>query len=174
MNTDSTEVWKEVKDFEVRFWISSYGRLKSHDIRRNTIKILSCYVDSQGYYQATLRMKPLKKKVRIHTLVAEHFLFKPDIEGRITVNHKDGNKLNNRVENLEWISAKDNCLHAVEMGLHDLKGSKHHQAKITEDNVREMRSLYPLFTHKQLAEMYGLARRNVGDIINRVTWPHVV
>lgn len=60
--TEEIEIWKEIKDFEGRFWISSFGRLKSHDHRKNTIKILSPYIDSQGYYQATLRHKTIKEK----------------------------------------------------------------------------------------------------------------
>lgn len=105
--------------------------------------------------------------------MGETFLVKPTLPGRWTINHKDGNKLNNHVTNVEWILAKDNCLHAVEIGLHDLKGSKHPLSKITENDVIQIRKLASTNTHKEIAALYGLGRRNVGDIINHVTWKHV-
>lgn len=168
------EIWKEIKDFEGRFWISNCGRLKSHDLRKNTIKIVAGYIDSCGYYQATLRNKPLKRKVRVHTLVAENFLESSCLDEKLVVNHIDGNKLNNNVSNLERVTLKENCAHAVATGLHDLKGSKHPNSKLTEKDVREIRTLYPVFTQKEIAEKFGICRRQVGDIINRVNWAHVV
>lgn len=167
------ELWKEVKNFEGRFWISNHGRIKSNDLRKHTIKILKCYIDSLGYYQAQLRKKPICRKVRIHTLVGEYFVIKPISEIKLVINHKDGNKLNNYFMNLEWTTPKGNSDHAVATGLHDLKGSKHPNAKLTEDDVRAIRKLYPSHTQKEIAVKFGICRRQAGDIINRVNWGHV-
>lgn len=117
LHNSSEEIWKEVKDFEGRYFISNSGRLRSINGTNKGETILACYLDSTGYYSATLRKVPLKRKVRIHTLVAEHFLINPHLTVRQTVNHIDGNKLNNHVSNLEWISAKENVVHATKMGL---------------------------------------------------------
>lgn len=168
------EKWESVKDFEGRFWISSYGRLRSHDLRKNTIKILPCYIDNLGYLQTTLRMKPLKRKVRIHTLVAEHFLINPELPVRQTVNHIDGNKLNNRVSNLEWISAKENCSHAVRIGLYDIKGSNHPASKVNESQVIEMRRLFSTgVSSKEISIKFNLSAKNTRDIVNKRSWKHV-
>jgi hypothetical protein len=168
------ETWKEVKNFEGRYWVSSLGRLKSHDLRKNTIKILPCWIDSTGYYHATLRKNPLKRSVRIHTLVAEHFLTNPYLTVRQTVNHKDGNKLNNNIKNLEWCSAGDNCHHAARLGLM-AKGSHHSQSKLNEKQVVKIRELFSQgsFTQKALGMKFGVSRRSIGDIVNRKLWLHV-
>jgi hypothetical protein len=167
----NVEVWKDVINFEGRYWISSHGRLKSHDHRKNTIKIIACYVDCLGYLNTELNWKPQIRKVRVHTLVAEHFIKKP--KDNYWVNHIDGNKLNNNVTNLEWVEPSYNCFHARQIGLNNHKGSNHTHSKITEAQVKEIRSLAKEKTHKEIANKYGLNRRNVGDIINRVTWKHV-
>jgi hypothetical protein len=91
----------------------------------------------------------------------------------MTVNHKDGNKLNNYYRNLEWIESRKNTEHAVEIGLMDFKGEKHPHAKLTESDVLKIRSLYPQYKQKVIASMFGVCRRQVGDIINRKNWSHI-
>lgn len=169
------EIWKDVKGFEGRFSISSFGRLMSHNGRLKGSHILTPAIDILGYYMTNLRSAPVNRKVRIHTLVAENFLINPHLSVRQTVNHIDGNKLNNRVDNLEWISAAENCAHAVRIGLYDIKGSKHPAAKVNENEVLEMRSLSDneCVSARVLAISYGLSRRNVNDIVKRRLWNHV-
>ena len=101
------ETWKDIKGYEGLYQISNLGRVKS--LKRNgTIKqdrILKQYIDKYGYCYVGLRNKNIKK-FKIHRLVAESF-----IQNRCNlaqINHKDENKKNNKVENLEWCSAKYN------------------------------------------------------------------
>ena len=104
------EVWKKVDGYGDKYWISSYGRMK---VKGYGIK--SVRVNSKGY--AYFRMKWENRVYRkpIHRFVAEYFIEKPI--GKDYVNHIDGNKLNNRVENLEWCTMEENQAHAYKNNL---------------------------------------------------------
>lgn len=160
-----------VNKFESRFWISDHGRIISYG-GRVQISILSPHLDCLGYYAATLRMTPLKRKCRVHQLVGEHYcpmVYVP--EKRMTWNHKDGDKLNNYYLNLEFITIGENVRHAVETGLFDAKGENHFNSKLTENQVREIRLLRTTgLTHEEIGKRFGICRRQAGDIINRVNW----
>jgi hypothetical protein len=169
------EIWKDVKGFEGRFKISNIGNVLSINGRYKGDRLLTPCLDTEGYYVTDLRMTPIKRRVRIHSLVAEHFIDKPEGLNYPCVNHKDGNKINNHFSNLEWVSKKDNCIHAVDTGLHDQKGSKHHNSKLTESEVIEMRNLYNEFTirHRAICVLYGVTREQARDVINRKNWKHI-
>lgn len=78
-------------------------------------RFLQPVVDTTGYPIVTLVNKQGKFKKSIHRLLAEHFL--PNPEGKPQVNHKDGDKTNYTLDNLEWVTAKENSIHAVQVGL---------------------------------------------------------
>lgn len=106
-----SEIWKDIKGFEGLYQISNGGRIKS--LRKSTkhfnqpFHYLSPTVSNTGYYQVTLYKTPKsKKKFLVHRLVATHFL--PNPENYPCVNHKDENKLNNNIENLEWCTYQYN------------------------------------------------------------------
>jgi hypothetical protein len=104
------ENWKAVKGYEGLYEVSDKGRVKG--LKRN--RILKNIVDSLGYVRVSLCKENKPKAHKIHRLVAEHFL-KPS-EYKV-VNHIDGNKENNSVENLEWCNASQNRKHACDTGL---------------------------------------------------------
>lgn len=169
-NAMTDERFVPVKNFETRFWISDFGRIVSHDHRKNTIKFLSCSIDKEGYYATQLRMKPENRKVRVHILVAEHFVEKND-PSHIVVNHLLGVQLNNYFKDLEWTTYGDNIKHAVKIGLFNIKGERHPLSKLKEVDVLKIRSLYSEgLTQKNIAKLYGICRRQAGDIINRKNW----
>lgn len=168
------EIWKDVNGFEGRFKISNFGRILSLNGRLKRDIILTPSIDCLGYRALTLRKTPLKRKVRVHTLVGEHFLVNPHLKVRQTINHIDGNKLNNHVSNLEWISAAENCAHAVRIGLYNIKGSKHPQAKVNEEQVLEMRKMHDEgYTSTQIANKFGISPRNTRDIVSKRLWKHI-
>lgn len=106
----NTEIWKPIQDIP-SYEISSFGR-----VRNKKGKVFKTYIQNSGYENIKIHSKDIDKRHRqIHRLVAEAFLPNPD--GKKYVNHKDGNKLNNTVENLEWCTCSENILHARVTGL---------------------------------------------------------
>ena len=95
------EIWKEIKDYEGLYQVSNLGRVKS------STKILKNRLSKRGYYIVTLYKNGKSTTKWVHRLVAEAFIPNPD--NLPQVNHKDEDKLNNRVDNLEWCTAKYNC-----------------------------------------------------------------
>lgn len=165
-----------ITNFEGRFWISDHGRIMSHDHRKDTISFLNPAVDGPGYYNTQLRMKPINKRVRVHVLVGEHFCEMVPVYGhRMVWNHKDGNKLNNHYTNIEYVTMLHNSQHAVRTGLFDRKGVKHHNVKITEEMVLQMRQMRKEgMIYKDIAIKFGIGRRHAADVVNGVCWGWLV
>lgn len=118
------EIWKDIKGYENEYQVSNIGRIRSLDRykyqngrygqiqRLYRGKILKFDQDKDGYFTVKLRHKVFH---RVHRLVAQTFLENP--ENKNTVNHKDGNKKNNCINNLEWATEKENTQHAHKTGL---------------------------------------------------------
>ena len=123
------EKWKEVRGYP-KYKVSSYGNVLSKPQENNRYRyerMLTAHVTTKGYRQTSLYSKDNPRRVvRIHRLVAEHFI--PNPENKKQVNHRDGDKANNRVDNLEWATNEENMAHAVKMGL--FKTKKHYKASI--------------------------------------------
>lgn len=126
-------MWKEIPGFDGLYFANENGQIKSADRQRKIVsngkqffytrkgKILNPCLNNNGYYCVSISDKNQKERVYVvHRLVAKTFLENP--ENKPQINHKDGNKLNNSVENLEWVTAKENIDHAFLTGLN--KGSK--------------------------------------------------
>lgn len=116
------EIWKDIKGFEGKYQISNFGRVKSLErqiiptspyqkSKRCRTRILKICIGAHGYFHVSLS----GRKYCIHRLLAETFIENPD--NLKCVNHKDGNKLNNSLNNLEWCSHSYNNIHAFELGL---------------------------------------------------------
>lgn len=110
------EIWKKVKDYEGLYEVSNLGRVRSLP-RNGTIpepRIMKIGKDKDGYGVVTLRNTKRCTK-RVHRLIANAFL--PNPYNKPQINHKDGNKLNNIIDNLEWATGSENILHAKRVGL---------------------------------------------------------
>lgn len=123
------ELWKDIEGFEGYYQISNKGNVRSvnrfdgvHDRQGSQIRQ---NLKHNGYLQVGLRKHGKRKWFGVHRLVAIHFIENPD--NKPQVNHIDGNKLNNTVENLEWVTGRENQRHAIKMGLRDNmpKGENH-------------------------------------------------
>ncbi len=106
------EIWKDIKGWEGVYQISNHGRLRSFK-KEPGGRILSIKNAKGDYLAVILQNKTRKRHVRIHVLVAEAFIPRPP--DKKEVNHKDGNKQNNKVSNLEWVTPSENVRHAVKM-----------------------------------------------------------
>ncbi len=106
------EVWKDIAGYEGLYQISNYGRVKS--FKGKVPRILSTCDDTKGYPKVTLGKDGEQKTYLIHVLVAQTFIPNPD--NLPVVHHRDHNKHNNHVENLEWVTYKQNLAYAYAAG----------------------------------------------------------
>lgn len=176
MHTLKNEEWRivNIEGFE-RYKVSNYGRVMS-PIKGGTI-FSGKRMHRKGYPVVRL-VNPLKpglpKTFFVHRLVGLTFIDNPDNYPQI--NHKDCNKMNNHVSNLEWCTNKMNAHHAIANGIFakPLRGEDHMRAKLTELQVLEIRDLFALgYTRRELAEKYNTKPSNIKDIVLRRSWKHI-
>ena len=117
MSDNLGEAWRPVTQSGEKYWVSSTGRA-----RKNTGKILLTSVGKRGYPCVNITVDKKTRLRTVHRLVAEAFILNP--ESKPQVNHIDGNKQNNHIENLEWSTPRENLLHARITGLHKSDGQK--------------------------------------------------
>ena len=101
------EIWKDIPNYEGLYQISNYGRIKSY--KQHNARLMSLSPNRYGYVEKQLYKNNKYESKRIHRLVAEAFI--PNPNNLPEVNHKDGNKQNNTVHNLEWCTTKENNWH---------------------------------------------------------------
>jgi hypothetical protein len=120
------ELWLPAKGHESFLIVSTYGNVirkakeQKHwqggiSTRKETMCKTSLTCKKRGYKQVKYGSNYIRKSVLVHRLVAETFI--PLIDGKDFINHKDGNKLNNNITNLEWCTLKENAIHSVKTGL---------------------------------------------------------
>ena len=144
------EEWKYVEGYGRRYLVSTHGRVMS--LAHGPVRILKSGTNGRGYQHVRLYEKDGRDKSEIvHILVAKAFI--PNPEWKRCINHKDGNKGNNFVDNLEWVSHSENMLHAYDTGLrkpkHHWNGRKH-----TEELKEKMRESHRERHKKRLPEPY--------------------
>lgn len=162
------EKWKDVKNHEGLYQVSSYGNVKSLGRLRNnqwgitkrftSESIISTQLSKDGYPTLKLSVNGISKRFRVHRLVAEAFI--PNPKNKPQVNHINGIKTDNRVENLEWCTQAENQLHASEMGLRKTKLSKDDIIMIRKDNR----------TLDTISKDFNISFQTVSEIKNRKIW----
>lgn len=133
-------------------------------IAKRNGKALKGQPNSKGY----LRVAIGKKRYFVHRLVAERYV--PNPENKPQVNHKNGDKTDNRADNLEWITNAENRAHAVENGL-QIHGSKCPWAKLTEEDVAIIKASDE--PRKALADRFGVSVTTISGIRSGRTWKTV-
>ena len=110
---------------------------------------------------------------KLHRALAITFIPNPD--GLPQVNHKDGDKFNYNLDNLEWCTASDNVIHSYKTGLASNKGSRHPQSLLCEEEVLEIKSLIRLYnpSNLTLAEKFGVHHSTISKIRRGHLWGHV-
>lgn len=146
---DDKEIWKNVKGYETKYKVSSHGRVKS--ITYN--KIMNCVSLRSGYKSVGFG----KKHFKIHRIVAITFIENND-KTKTAVNHKDGNKLNNHVNNLEWVSIKENNKHAYDIGLNKLTKRAVHQMDLEGNIIATFESM------KEAKEKTGIPDSSISNV----------
>jgi len=171
------EMWKDVVGYEGVYQVSSFGRVKRVKAASGTHidKVLTPFRQTCGYLVVHLCHKRKRATCLVHRLVALAFLPPSD---KSQINHKNGDKTNNRLDNLEWATPKENIQHAYAVlgrKPSQPKGEENRNAKLTVQQVRQVRTLYATdnYSHRALADMYGVSSHTIGRILRCEAWQHV-
>lgn len=168
--TPAPERWLPVVGWEGWYEVSDQGRVHrvAARARVRTGGMLAAFTDRKGYRRVQLSQAGRRKYIRVHQLVSQAFL-DPAPAG-YEVNHRDGDKGNNRPSNLEWVTRKANMEHAIRTGLMRTPGLGHGSRKLTPRQVIEIRQLQETLRPSQLAARFGISDTHVRDIVARRRW----
>lgn len=179
------EKWKPVKGYEGLYEVSSLGRIKSLSKRVDSgkchrsypEKILKPGKDSKGYLRVVLSDYNHKSHTyKLHRLVAEAFI--PNPKKLPEVNHIDGNKANDSVDNLEWIGRSDNLKHAYKNALKSVKGAKNPAAKLTAEQVVFIKAHFIPRDNEYgcvpLSKKFNVHRKTISRVVNGTSWKGAV
>ena len=161
------ELWRQIKNYEGLYDISSSGRVYSHI----TDKFLSASRVA-NHYEAVALYKNKKPSSRmVHLLVAEAFLPRDSFNKQ--VNHIDGNKYNNEVINLEWVTPAENSKHAIETGLFNPRGEGQWGSIQKEKDVIDILNQYGFEKTEKIAHKYGVTPSTITAITTGKNWKHL-
>jgi hypothetical protein len=175
--------WKPVVEYEGLYEVSNFGEIRSLDrfIKKSPSgrmafvhgKIIKQFACNERYLKVSLSKNGNAKTHRVARVVASVFLDNKDSKGQ--VNHKDGNRFNNKADNLEWATQEENMRHAVKAGLHPPQiGEDHGCAILNEDDVRKIRTLVQKgIGYRPLGAMFGVDHSTIYRIVHRKTWVHI-
>ena len=157
------EIWKDIEGYEGLYQVSNLGKVKSLNYNKTgKEKELRFNNNGTGYIQVGLTKNKEHKKFLVHRLVAKTFI--PNIDNKTFINHIDGNKKNNDVNNLEWCTKSENQLHAYRTGLIDkrkqserMKGENHfnYGKQLSEETRRKISEGNKGKRTKELNHNYG-------------------
>lgn len=176
----TVEEWRVIPGSDGLYCASNLGRIRSEPTAmqhagRQRGRILTCCRDTKGYPQFQMYMLDGRKiRMKVHRAVAITFLGQRPASAQI--NHISGDKSDNRVTNLEYVSCRENIRHGWAMGLfraEHCRGEANCGAKLTTQDVKQIRALHPGLTLSQLAGLFGVTKENISQIVRRRTWKHV-
>lgn len=175
------QVWADVKGYEGVYQVSNKGLVRSLPRKTNNNhpvpERLMALRNKGGYASVLLSLDSDSKEGSVHRLVATAFLVRP--EGKPLVNHKDGNKRNNCWWNLEWVTAKENCEHAIANNLiparpsQDLKSRRRRKKSLskphlTDEDVKKVQRTLELCINR-LAIKYSVKPSNIRGIAKKLS-----
>lgn len=170
LDLTETLTWKPYifNEKETMYEVSDLGIVRN----KNSKVILNGSPDKRGYIMLTLHIDGKSRSTLLHRIVAKTFIPNPD--NKPTVNHKDGNKRNNAVSNLEWATHQENIIHALRTGLRDLRGTRAISNKYSEKQVRDMCELLQKgYSMKDAAELLNVNINLARRILYFGKWAHI-
>jgi hypothetical protein len=160
--------FREIEGYEGRYIIHFKGIIYSSA----TGKPLSQHINRHGYKTVSLYNGVKQRTFKVHRLVAETFLGYYAVPNKhLQVNHIDGIKTNNDVNNLEFVTRSENAKHAYRLGLQCKKGINNGRSSLDELDVKTIRSSDK--TVAQLAEHYEVSKSTINRAKNGTTWSHI-
>lgn len=171
----TTELWKDIKNYEAIYQVSDHGqirRLKGYRCKKQRL-LKPKYVNK--YPSVDLCNNGLSKNYRMHTLVLNTFIgHKPK---GMECRHLDGNPVNNKLSNLKWGTHSENQQDSIKHGTFfhpDNRGEKHNMVKLTDTKVMEIRYLLILgISHVQIAKQFNVNPSTISHINTCKTWKHL-
>ena len=167
------EIWKDIKGHEGLYQVSNLGRIKSF-CKRYPRELANTISKNTGYAFVTLCKNKQRKNFAVHGLIARAFILNP--EHKPFVNHKDGNKLNNNIKNLEWVTPSENAQHTFDIGL-SKSGSESPKAKFTKEEVKLIRKIYKSgdthYGSVAIAKKFNVNKNTIRRMVNYQTYKDV-
>lgn len=163
------EFFKDIPNYENHYQISNLGNVKS--FKKNKEKLLVPVKCRKGYLNIKLSIDGKPKTYKIHRLVL--LAFKPDENFKVAqINHINGIKTDNRVENLEWCDQFHNMQHAIKTGLRTGNiGSINGRAKLCEKQIPVIRELYKLFKNYSLiGRLFKVSHQTIERVVKNTAW----
>lgn len=170
-NCITNEIWKDIADYEGLYQVSNLGRVKrigsGSGATSGRIKTPSDH--NAGYSSVALYKNNKERAFLIHRLVAHAFI--GNIDG-LDVNHINGDKRDNRLENLEIVTRKQNISHAIMTGLMIVGGEHNPQSKLTWDQVYAIRAKYikGIYGYKKLSKEFGITPGAIRSVVKGRRW----
>lgn len=173
LDFSKVEVWKDVPEWVGLYQASSKGQVRSIARRGTAGKILAPGKDPGGYLRCVFCRNGKNHTKKVHRVIANTFIKNPDkLE---TVDHINFNKLDNRIENLRWLSHYDNIMDHHKNGSQYYPfGTDHFAAKLNPESVLKMRQLRLTgLSFQKIADKFGVHKKTAISAINGITWSHV-
>lgn len=165
----SGEKWADIPDYEGLYEVSIEGLVRN----KRSGRILKPNYLKNGYTVTQLSKNDERKYYLTHRLVLTVFVSPPPFE-KAQCNHKNGIRDDNRLENLEWVTASQNQLYSYAMFGRDTRGEKNSRAKLTEEQIKEIRALLQQRVAQRLiAEQFKISQSLVSAINVRKSWGHI-
>ncbi len=169
------EIWKDIPGYEKMYQASNLGNIRSLDRcvngNKNKFRLYPGTIliqQNRGKYVGVSLCKNKKcKSLLVHRLIAQTFI--TNVENKSQVNHKDGNKQNNNVNNLEWVTPSENDKHAFKIGLKNQKGENNNLSKLTNEAVRVIKNSITL-TNIELANIFNISKPAISMIRTGKRW----
>jgi len=172
---ENIEIWKDVKGFENYYEVSNFSNIRRKNGSSHLKQInLKGSLDKDGYINVNLKIKQRTNSKRLHRLIAEAFI--PNYENKPQINHINGIKGDNRLENLEWCTLSENRQHAYKTGLQNglsRRGTKNNFAKLIDADIIVIREKYNKkqgITMKVLSKEFNVSEGCIQRILSEKSW----